>query len=146
MKTIIETSTGKVITVTDLDIPILEGRTEINSVPTVYFLTPFYNFETQTFYEGATQEEIAEANKQEVPFEVPLWTMRNVMRKANIFDLVIGAINQLEEPLKTDALDYLEYGNYIERYSNTVLLVQQITQYTDEQVDQLFIDANNLKL
>ena len=81
-----------------------------------------------------------------VPFEVPLWTMRNVMRKANIFDLIIGAINQLDEPLKTDALDYLEYGNYIERHSNTVLLIQQITQFTDAQVDTLFIDANNLKL
>jgi hypothetical protein len=99
-----------------------------------------------TVIEGATQEEIAEATKQEVPFEVPLWTMRNVMRKANIFDLIIGAINQLDEPLKTDALDYLEYGNYIERHSNTVLLIQQITQFTDSQVDTLFIDANNLKL
>ena len=84
--------------------------------------------------------------QNDVPFEVPLWSMRNVMRKANIFDLIIGAINQLPEPLKTDALDYLEYGNYIERHSNTVLLIQQITQFTDEQVDTLFIDANNLKL
>lgn len=90
--------------------------------------------------------EIEKQEKNIVPFEVPLWTMRNVMRKANIFDVIIGAINQLPEPLKTDALDYLEYGNYIERHSNTVLLIQQITQFTDAQVDQLFIDADKLEL
>jgi hypothetical protein len=99
-----------------------------------------------TVIEGATQEEIAEANKQEVPFEVPLWAMRTILKQVNLFDLVIDKIKTFEEPTRTIALDFLEYGNFVERYSNTVLLIQQIIQYTDEQVDKLFIDANNLKL
>ena len=84
--------------------------------------------------------------QSDVPLEVPLWAMRNVLKKRNLFDLIIGAINQLDEPLKTDALDFLEYGNFIERYSNSVLLIQQITQISSVDVNNLFIEANNIKL
>jgi len=55
-------------------------------------------------------------------------------------------IETLEEPTRTIALDFLEYGNFVERKSNTVILIQSISQMTDEQVDQLFIEANKLKL
>lgn len=110
------------------------------------FIKPKLNFETNEFYEGATEEEIAEANKPLVPIEVPLWAMRNVLKKRNLFETIIGAINQLPEPLKTDALDFLEYGNFIERNSNAVLLIQQITQMSSDEVDELFIEANNIKL
>lgn len=96
--------------------------------------------------EGATQEEIAEANKAEVPFEVPLWAMRTVLRQSGLFQLVLDAIDAFEEPIRTIALDFLEYGNFVERRSNTTLLIQQITQKSDEEVDQLFIEANKLKL
>jgi len=110
------------------------------------FLKPKLNFETEEFYEGATQEEIAEANKAEVPFEVPLWAMRTVLRQSGLFQLVLDAIDALQEPIRTIALDFLEYGNYVERKSNTVVLIQQITQMNDDQVDELFIQANGLKL
>ena len=81
-----------------------------------------------------------------MPSEVPLWSMRILLKKMQLFDSIIEAINQMDEPLKSMALDYLEYGNFIERNSNTVILIQQILQMTDAQVDNLFIDASNLKL
>ena len=78
--------------------------------------------------------------------EVPLWSMRNILRKKEMFDDILTAINTLSEPTRTDALDYLEYGNFIERNSNTVLLIQQIKQLSNDEVDDLFIECANLKL
>lgn len=104
------------------------------------------NPETMEIYESATDEEISLFKKNLVPLEVPLWSMRILLKKMQLFDSIIQAINQMDEPLKSMALDYLEYGNYIERNSNTVILIQQILQMTDAQVDNLFIEASNLKL
>lgn len=104
------------------------------------------NPDTMEIYESATDDEIALFKKNLVPLEVPLWSMRILLKKMQLFDSIIQAINQMDEPLKSMALDYLEYGNYIERNSNTVILIQQILQMTDAQVDNLFIEASNLKL
>lgn len=104
------------------------------------------NPNTMEVYESATEHEISDFRKPLVPSEVPLWSMRILLKKMQLFDSIIYAINQMEEPLKSMALDYLEYGNYIERNSNTVILIQQILQMTDLQVDELFIEASNLKL
>lgn len=104
------------------------------------------NPDTMEVYESATDDEVALFKKGYVPSEVPLWSMRILLKKMQLFDSIIEAINQMDEPLKSMALDYLEYGNYIERNSNTVILIQQILQMSDVQVDNLFIDASNLKL
>jgi len=87
-----------------------------------------------------------EIDKDEIPFEVPLWAMRTVLKQSGLFQVIIDVIETLEEPTRTIALDFLEYGNFVERKSNTVILIQSISQMTDEQVDQLFIEANKLKL
>lgn len=84
--------------------------------------------------------------KQIVPVEVPLWAMRNILQKKEMFSDILTAINTLPEPTRTDALDYLEYGNFIERNSNTVLLIQQIKQLSNDEVDDLFIECERLKL
>lgn len=105
-----------------------------------------FKFDGNDWVEGATEEEIAEFNKQFVPFEVPLWAMRTVLKQANLFDAIIGAIQTLDEPIRSIALGYLEYGNYIERHSATVGMIQQITGLSESQVDDLFINANDIKL
>jgi len=115
-------------------------------------LTPYQGGLVKEFWNGtawvesATAEEIAESNKPIVPFEVPLWSMRTVLKQSNLFDAIIGAIQTLDEPTRSIALDYLEYGNYIERHSATVGMIQQITQLSESQVDDLFINANAIKL
>jgi hypothetical protein len=58
MKTIVEEITGRVIAVSELDIPVLEGQVLLDTYPISNFLTPYWNFATEVFYEGATQNEI----------------------------------------------------------------------------------------
>jgi hypothetical protein len=81
-----------------------------------------------------------------VPLEVPLWTMRSVLKQEFLFNTIIEEINNYEEPKRTTLLDFLEYGNSIERDSSVVLIIQQITKRTDSQIDNLFIKAEKLKL
>jgi hypothetical protein len=125
-----------------------EGKQPKNAIfiENYHFVKGKLNPDTMEVYETATDDEIALFRKGYVPSEVPLWSMRILLKKMQLFDSIIEAINQMDEPLKSMALDYLEYGNYIERNSNTVILIQQILQMTDAQVDELFIEASNLKL
>lgn len=146
MKLIIDKNTRKVLFASMQKIELLENQMEIDFISTDGLIVPFVDLEKMTVYEGATPEELANYKKTLVPYEVPLWSMRNVLRKNQMFDDILTAINLLPETTKTDALDYLEYGNYIERNSNTVLLIQQIKGLNETEVDDLFIEANNLKL
>jgi hypothetical protein len=52
----------------------------------------------------------------------------------------------LEEPNRTGAKYIWEYGTTIEKYSPTVLFIQQVLQLTDEQVNSIFITANSIIL
>jgi len=146
MKSIIDKNTGELICCTAIEIEVTENQVLIDKVPTENFVKAFLNFANNEFYEGASQEEINESNKLKVPFEVPLWAMRTVLKQSGLFQVIIDVIETLEEPTRTIALDFLEYGNFVERKSNTVIMIQSISQMTDEQVDQLFIEANKLKL
>ena len=64
MKTIIDTLTGRVLFAITEEINLLENQTEVDDLVTEFFVKAHYNFETQTFYEGATQEEIDLFNLQ----------------------------------------------------------------------------------
>jgi len=146
MKTIIDKNSGKLLYAV-LEVENLQpNELAIDELLTETFVNPYFNFETREFYDGATLEEIVEATKPIVPFEVPLWAMRTILKQEQLFNTIIGAIQTLDEPIRSIALDFLEYGNYVERYSNTTLMIQQITQKSDAEVDQLFINAEKLKL
>lgn len=121
-----------------------EGINQTNVPITGNFVK--FKFDGENWVEGATVEEIAEYRKQFVPLEVPLWALRTVLKSQSLFQHILDAINGLPEPPRTAALDYLEYGNFVERNSNTVLMIQQITSMTESDVDELFIAASNLKL
>jgi hypothetical protein len=58
MKTIIETNTGKVLFTALDDYELQDNQSSIEILLTENFVTPYWNFETQTFYEEATQTEI----------------------------------------------------------------------------------------
>ena len=82
----------------------------------------------------------------EVPQEIPLWRIRVVLSLDGKETLIDEAIAQLPEPQKT-AADYVwKYGTVIERYSQTVLFIQQVLELTDKQVDDFFIAANEIQL
>lgn len=99
--------------------------------------------------EGVVYEEfnyIEEGESVEVPQEVQLWRVRTILKLMGLEDDIVTALNSLEEPTKTGALYIWEYGTTVERNSQTVLLLQSVLQLTEEQVNDIFIQANNIQL
>lgn len=82
----------------------------------------------------------------EIPQEVPLWRIRTVLKLMDLEESIKTALNDLEEPIKTAALNIWEYGVTIERNSFTVELLQNILQMTNEDVDNVFLQAKNIEL
>jgi hypothetical protein len=146
MKTIIDKNTGKVLYTTAIDVELQENQMMLNKTITEEFVKPFYNFETELFYETATFEEIAEAKKPEVPLEVPLWRVRVILKLIGKEEIIEQALNQLEEPTRTAAMYIWQHGNVVERNSNTVLFLQSVIEMTNEEVDNIFIQANLITL
>ena len=54
MKTIIDKYTGKVLYCRE-DEPTLENEIAIDEILTVFYIKPYFNFETREFYEGSTE-------------------------------------------------------------------------------------------
>lgn len=125
---------------------------EDNSNMEFYTNTPisgnFYKFRFNgiDWVEGATQSEIDEYNIINTPQEVQLWRIRTVLKLMGLENIIETALNNLEEPTKTGALYIWNYGTTVERYSQTVLMLQMALQMTNEQVDQMFVQANNIQL
>jgi hypothetical protein len=57
MKTIID-NTGKVLYSTSIETELQENEIEIEALLTESFVNPYWDFDAQTFYEGATTQEI----------------------------------------------------------------------------------------
>jgi hypothetical protein len=57
MKTIVDT-TGKVLYATSVEIDLQENEIEIDDLLQDNFINPYWDFDTQTFYEAANQSEI----------------------------------------------------------------------------------------
>ena len=146
MKTVINNSTGEVLFSTAIEIHLQDNQVLIDEVLTENYVKPYFNSETRIFYEGATQEEINEANKAIVPFEVQLWRIRTVIKLLQLETQIESAIDTLPEPSKTAALYIWKFGTTVERASQTVLLLQSVLQLTDEQVDDLFLQAEAIVL
>ena len=96
--------------------------------------------------ESATPEEIEEANKPSVPLEVALWKLKFVLLQMGLEQSVIDSINQLPDPTKTAALYLWNYGTAVDRQSATVDLIKQSVGLNDKQVDDIFIQAESIKL
>ena len=143
MKTIIEIATNQVIGVTYSN-ECLITETLIDELLQVEMVKPYFNFETREFYEGATPEEIDQAFKDATPSEVQLWRVRTILKLMNLETTIESALDQLEEPTQTAAKNVWNYGTTVERYSQTVLFIQSVTQMTDDQVDEIFQQAENI--
>jgi len=81
-----------------------------------------------------------------VPFEVQLWRIRTVLKLMQLETQIESAIDAMPEPSKTAATYIWKFGTTVERSSQTVLLLQSVLQLTDEQVDDLFIQADAILL
>ena len=81
-----------------------------------------------------------------VPYEVQLWRIRTVLKLMQLETQIESAIDAMPEPSKTAATYIWKFGTTVERASQTVMLLQSALQLTDEQVDDLFIQAEAILL
>ena len=76
-----------------------------------------------------------------IPQQVPMWAVRTVLQSDGLFDQAQALI----EASTDNALKNVwEYGNFADRNSAAIATLATALGLTSEQVDQMFIDANNL--
>lgn len=79
------------------------------------------------------------------PEEVQLWRLRTILKAQNLFTAVQAVIANIPDPqTKLAAEEGFEYGNVVSRTSPIMLIVQQGLSLTDDQVDQIFIAAEQI--
>jgi hypothetical protein len=103
-----------------------QGLLFVTIAPPTEFIKAKWN--GTEWIEGATQA-------------VQLWRVRTILNLMNLVTTIESALDQLDEPTKTAAKNVWNYGTTIERYSQTVLFIQSVTQMTDDQVDEIFQQA-----
>lgn len=78
-----------------------------------------------------------------IPQQIPMWAVRTILQNDNLFDEAQAAITASSD----NALKNVwEYGNYADRDSKAIASLAATLNLTDAQVDQMFIDANNLEV
>lgn len=82
----------------------------------------------------------------QVPPSVSLWQFRAALRLNGNFERVQYALAQLQSPENVLAAELFEYGNTIYRTSALATELIKILGVTDEQVDALFIQADQIKV
>jgi hypothetical protein len=140
MKTIIDKTSGKLLYCVTEITTLQENEISVDELVTENFIIAYYNFETKEFYEGATQEEIAEAQRLLVPqvitrrqFKIALAILGK-----NEQDILNG-INQLSEPTRTIAtISYTEAGTFERSNPELIFVGKTFLQMTDEQIDNVF--------
>ena len=116
-------------------------------VPILYnenFIDPIWN--GTTFIEGATPEEIAEANKTKVPIQVKNMKFRLALIKSGIMPSSIDtAINQMPEcAMKENIFTLWNFADYLERNDASLNYMAGQFNITHEQLDNLFILSDTL--
>lgn len=141
MKTIINKITNRVLFCTGLDFVETETEIAVDELLTENFISPHYDFETKKFYEGATQEEIDQANKPIVP---EIITRRQFKIALAILgkneNEILNGISQLPEPTKTIALiSYTEAGTFERNNPELIFVGKTFLQMTDDEIDNVFL-------
>ena len=110
----------------------------------VNFIDPIWN--GTTFIEGATPEEISEANKPKVPIQVKNMKFRLALIKSGIMPSSIDSvITQMPEgAMKENIFTLWNFADYLERNDASLNYMAGQFNITHEQLDNLFILANTL--
>jgi hypothetical protein len=96
MKTIIDNITGKVLYASSIDIDLQENEIAIDNLLQDNFINPYWNFDTETFYENATSQEISQASTTTEPIANEI-----------VIDLLTKQVEIMTEEEKTDILQTL---------------------------------------
>jgi hypothetical protein len=127
--------------------PIAAGRAIIT--PTPEQLAQLANGENYWTPGETPGEGVLSAPPIPVPVEVPMWKVEAITKltpagEATLYDAIGGALEGLDEPLKTIAKAAWFKGNTIARNSPTIASLKSELSLTDEQLDNLFRAANAL--
>ncbi len=102
------------------------------------------------FFESSEEHQlfIASLPKQELKQEreVASWKVRAILKTMGLIETIETAINSLEEPTKSIAQIAWEYSSTINQFSPTVKLIQQSCYLTNEQIQQIFDDAEKINI
>lgn len=78
-----------------------------------------------------------------IPQQAPMWAVRTVLQNDDLFDQAQALI---EASTDSALKNVWEYGNFADRNSNAIASLAAALDLTSEQVDQMFIDANDLSV
>ena len=149
MKTIVETNTGKLLFSTDNDNYIcLENESKIDIHLKEMFVSPFFDFQSNSYYEGATSEEIA--SMIVVPDSISQMNLKIqlLLRNIEIQDIV-DTINSIPEVMfstidKQIAIIKFNEAVSYDRYNADLNLVATLMGLSQEDLDEIFINGNLL--
>lgn len=109
------------------------------------FIKAKVNPETLEVYEGATPEEIEEANKVKVPESISQMKLRKQLILSGISIASIDAmIQSLPEPNKSLIYTMWEYAVVFDRNNPELNQMASALEVTQEQLDDIFINGNLL--
>ena len=98
----------------------------------------------------AYQEWLAEGNTPNpyvplpnIPQQVPMWAVRTVLQNDGLFN---QAQTLIEASTDNALKNVWEYGNFADRNSRAMNVLAIELNLSDSQVDQMFIDANNISV
>ena len=113
-------------------------------LPSENFLKPIWN--NSEWIEGATPEEIAEANKPIVPIQVKNMKFRLALIKSGIMPSSIDSvITQMpESAMKENIFTLWNFADYLERNDASLNYMAGQFNITHEQLDNLFILSDTL--
>lgn len=95
--------------------------------------------------EGATPEEIAEANKELVPATISQMKLRKQLILSGIsISAIDNMIAQLPQPQKDLVYTMWEYAVLFDRNDETLNAMASMLNITQEQLDNIFIYGNKL--
>ena len=80
-----------------------------------------------------------------VPDQIPMWAFRRALRKRKMLDGILSFIGSLPEQQKLDAMEHLEYGNYIERHHPMIVASAKTLGLSESTVDDIFRDGSKEK-
>ena len=121
-----------------------EGCEEVSVLYNGNFVDPIWN--GTTFMEGATPEEIAEANKPIVPIQIKNMKFRLALIKSGIMPSSIDSvITQMPEgAMKENIFTLWNFADYLERNDASLNYMAGQFNITHEQLDEIFINGNLL--
>lgn len=122
------------------------AKIEDNGISSVSFLADAkgpYQDEYRAWLDAGNVTEPYVPPPAPIPQQVPMWAVRTVLQNDGLFDQAQALITaSTDNALK----NVWEYGNFADRNSTAIQTLANALGLTNAQVDQMFIDANNLSV